>query len=116
LGCGVVAGMSFSNAPHFDLGFRLDGNKFAEVEQDTIDDVFNCVYASLITPEGFRPEAPDFGTPDLTFMTQPIDPTVILSKINADEPRAQLVLDEQPNAFDDLITQITIDVETGGSQ
>lgn len=107
--------MSFSNAPHFDFPFNLDGTKFAEVEQDTVDDVYNCVYVSLVTPEGFRPEAPEFGMPDLTFMEQPIDPSLITSKLIQDEPRAELLLQQRPDAFDPLIADVTLDVGTGGT-
>lgn len=112
----MVAILSFfGNAPHFDLPFRFDGDKFAEVEQDTIDDVYNCVLIDLVTPEGVRPDLPEYGMPDLTFMDQPIDPNLITSKIVADEPRAELIIQQQPNAFDELIDEITIDVETGGT-
>jgi hypothetical protein len=106
----------FDQAPHFDLPFRMSGSKFAEVEQDTEDDVYNCVYASLVTPEGYRPEAPDFGMPDLAFGVQPLDANMIKSKIIADEPRAQVTLDQQAGAYDQLIANVTIDVETGGQQ
>lgn len=108
--------MTYFNAPHFDLPFRLDGSNFAEVEQDTIDDIYNCVWASLSTPEGFRPESPDFGMPDLTFKDQPLDANLILSKIVSDEPRADAILDQTPDAFDELIADVKIDIiETGGA-
>lgn len=107
--------MSYFNAPHFDLPFRIN-KKVAEVEQDTIDDVYNCVWASLVTPEGWRPEAPDFGMPDLTFETQPLNETLITSKLVQDEPRADVIMSQSPDAFDELIVRVTLDVSTGGTQ
>jgi len=107
--------MSFTTAPHFDLPFRFSGGKAVEVEQDTDEDIYNCVWAALVTPEGFRPEVPDFGMPDLTFMNQPIDSAFVMQRILASEPRATIVLDEHPDAFDVLIAKLTVNVESGGT-
>lgn len=102
----------YFNAPHFDLPFRIDGTMFAEVEQDTEDDVYNCVVASLLTHEGFRPEAPNFGTAELVFVKQPLPGDQLMAEIAADEPRAQMVFDQNPNALDNLVAQVTLSVST----
>lgn len=56
--------------PHLAWPLRLDTTgALMEVEQDTLDDVRQCVRALLHTPRGSRPLAPDIGTEDLTFVS-----------------------------------------------
>lgn len=102
--------------PHFDLPFRFitvgTDQKAATVEQDTVDDVANCVLASLLTHTGQRPEVPSFGAGDLTFKQQPLDASAIIEKVTVDEPRASLLFSQQPNALDVLIDQVVVSVST----
>jgi len=53
--------MTFAISPHFDLPFRFLKSGGAVVsEQDSFDDVANCVEAICRTPQGFRVDNPDF--------------------------------------------------------
>jgi len=106
--------MSYNN-PHFDLPFRMvtvgaTQQQVATVEQDTLDDVANCVLASLLTHIGQRPEALTFGSADLTFQSQPLDVQSIIQKVVHDEPRAALFINTNPAAFDELVAQVTVGV------
>lgn len=104
--------MSFVDAPHFDLPFRLDGSSFAVVEQDSIEDVADCVTVIASTPIGWRDEAPTFGIPDPTFLKQPLDAQEIAREIGSQEPRALLIVEERPDLQDELIDRINIGVST----
>ena len=55
--------------PHFQLPFRFGGiNGAAFVnEQDSIEDVVQCVETIIQYPIGSRFDVPDFGIPDVTF-------------------------------------------------
>ena len=59
--------MSSVETPHFDLPFDLTAQGAAVAEQDTVDDVGNCVFAILATHVNTRDYVPDFGTVDFTF-------------------------------------------------
>jgi hypothetical protein len=102
----------FFNAPHFDLPFRFAGSSTVTVEQDTEDDVYNCVLASLMTELGFRPALPNYGTPELTFGNQPLPLDALIQKITHDEPRAAILFSQNPNLVDNLIADVTLLVST----
>lgn len=57
-----------------------------EVEQDTIDDVRQCINVLLHTPPGSRPLAPDVGIEDQTFTR--IDTDALTSALEDQEDRA----------------------------
>jgi len=65
------------------------------VEQDTIDDVRQCVHLLLLTPPGSRPLAPDVGVPDPTF-TAGIDPDLLAARLEEIEPRARVSITAPP--------------------
>ena len=77
-----------TDVPHFAIPFRFAGPQAAVVEQDSIDEIAYSVYTVLVTPQGSRVDLPEFGLPDLTFTTQPIDREVIRATIEEWEPRA----------------------------
>lgn len=104
--------MSSVETPHFDVPLRLQGSSFAVVEQDTIEDVADCVTVIVSTPIGWRDEAPTFGIPDLAFVRQPLDAQELAREIGSQEPRAQLIIDERPDQYDELIDRINIGVST----
>jgi hypothetical protein len=56
-----------ARTPHFGLPFRLAGTSFAVTEQDTPEEIGDCVESVLRTPEGSRIDVPAFGHPDDTF-------------------------------------------------
>jgi hypothetical protein len=98
--------------PRFDLPFRIGQQGAAVVEQDTLDDVANCVVVVLSCPRGWREEAPNFGVPDFAFKRQPIGTEQINSLVSSQEPRAVLVVNERPDLYDELIDRINIGVST----
>jgi len=101
-----------TDIPHFDLPFRMQyysGVPHAvEVEQDTNDDVFNCVVAIVRTHEGFRPEVPEFGLPDQVFLLQPLDTDALQTDITIQEERAQVLIETLPTFMDDLEVHLKV--------
>lgn len=93
--------------PHFDLPFRLSGKSFATVQQDSPEDVANCVECIVRTPSGFREDTEDFGLDDLTFNNQPLNLALVKSQIQRQEPRASLLVEQDVM---DLVNRLTIKV------
>ena len=102
--------------PHFALPFRFVNPSAAVTEQDSIEEIADCVYAILICPQGFRVELPYFGLPDPTFAMPAPDLEEIRSVIETWEERASVVLEDNPDAFDALIAHVitTVAARTEG--
>jgi phage baseplate assembly protein W len=79
--------------PHFVFPFRVLNGSVVVVEQDSEEDIRQCIYVSLATREGSRMEDPDYGVPDQLFKKLAIDPNAdaVLAAVEDDEPRAALV-------------------------
>jgi len=74
--------------PHLSnvLSLSPDGS-FAFIQQDTTDDITQCVELISSTPMGQRTMVPSLGVPDPTFQ-YPVDKNQILQNIATFEPRA----------------------------
>lgn len=77
--------------PHLALPFRVERGRAAVVEQDSDEDVEQCVEAVLRYRPGERPEAPDFGTPDQTHRQGGADLQELADAVSRWEPRAHAV-------------------------
>jgi hypothetical protein len=99
-------------SPHFDIPFRFTsgGSGAALAEQNTFLDIANCIEVIVRTPLGFRNDAPEFGFPDLALLEQPITTKDLVDLIVAQEPRAVILISEQPDYLDNLIDRVTIQV------
>lgn len=98
--------------PHFDLPFRFVNGSVAVVDQDTEDDIANCVEAILRTPYGYRTQdgIVDFGNHDPLFEIQPVDIELIKSTIESQEPRSHILTDEETDRLDALISHVMVEV------
>jgi phage baseplate assembly protein W len=99
-----------SDVPHFSLPFRFATPQAAVSEQDTVDEVGDCILSILVCPVGFRVELPTFGTPDPTFES-PIDLDAIQTSIETWEPRAAMALTEQPDLLDVMVEHLELRVQ-----
>jgi hypothetical protein len=99
-----------TETPHFNFPFRIAPAGVDVVEQDTLEDVSNCVVAIVATQIGFRDLAPDFGVPDVTFETQPFGVHDLL--VSTQEPRAVLDVTERFDRHDPLIDIVTMKIST----
>jgi hypothetical protein len=98
------------DTPHFDLPFVLGRAGANVVEQDTIDDIANCVLAIALTHVGWREEVPEFGLPDYALRNQPLGADDIKMTMSTQERRAVLLVTERPDKIDPLIDRINVGV------
>lgn len=108
-----MARLSPGEIPHFDLPFRFEGGAPACVAQDSLEDVVNCVEAAVRTERGTRKEIPSFGVYEMTFEQQPVDTGSLMAHIIEHEPRAELVTDQNPGVFDELVAEVTLNASSG---
>jgi phage baseplate assembly protein W len=74
-----------------DLPGQVPHAPLALVEQDTLDDVRQCVHLLLRTPPGARPLAPEVGVPDPTF-TRGVDADQLGALLEELEDRARVTV------------------------
>jgi phage baseplate assembly protein W len=91
-----------AEVPHFAFPFRLENGSVAVQEQDTTDEVAQCVQVLLATPLGERDEQPDYGITDPTFQAD-IDQQEILTAVAEWEPRAIPALTDETDNEDELV-------------
>ena len=110
--------MAHNDIPHFDFPFRFEthqgGLTASEVEQDSIEDISNCINVICLTPLGWFAESPNFGLPDLTFNQQPLNVSELSGVIVEQEPRAVLIIEEAPDRYDELVARIKVQVARRG--
>lgn len=70
---------------HFTYPFTFEASRATTVEQDSDEDIMNCIVVALLTPRGSRMFVPGFGIDDPTFTNQ--KPT-LLNQLQESEPRA----------------------------
>jgi len=100
------------NVPHIKLPMSVFGGRFRAVEQDTTDEIMQCVKAVISTVVGQREELPEFGLPsDITFSMKDVNPSVIETALNEWEGRAQATLEIVPQDQDTLLEVIRVQVE-----
>lgn len=96
--------------PHLALPLRYVGGSAVVNQQDTIDDIIDCVYAVCVTNPGDRDEMPDFGLLDMTFDQEPIPTDAAISQIEQWEPRAEVVIQTVPERFDEALVNANVNV------
>ena len=79
----------------------------AAVEQDSDEDILDCVYVALKTELGTRFYVPNFGVTDYTFTQEPLPNPQLLAEIRTSEPRAAYDLSAQ---IDNLVETVVVGV------
>jgi phage baseplate assembly protein W len=104
------------DVPHLSLPLRVDSatGHLAEVEQDSVDDVAACAEAVLRTRPGERDEHPHFGSPELVFAQMPVSTEGLVAAVETWEPRARVLVEENPDLADELLTRLRVRVGTEG--
>lgn len=87
---------------------RLDPTtgRLATVEQDSDEDIAQCIRAIVRTRLGGRPDLPDMGVPDPTFEEQPIDTDAAREQIERHEPRVAVLATTNPDALDAALADL----------
>lgn len=96
---------------HFALPFRrMENLRPALLEQDTQDDVVQCIQVILDTPLGFRELSPNFGLRDYTFAAGGIDTEKVYVAIQQSEPRAEPLLSRYIDDIDELFEHLQVGI------
>ena len=101
--------------PHFALPLRYVNGKPLVNQQDSIQDVADCVRGISQTIIGEIPDLPEFGVLDNTFEQEPFSAANLVSMVATWEPRAEMVASNFPNQFEAAIYNINVEVSTGQS-
>lgn len=98
--------MSHSLVPHLRLPLRVEVHtaSLSTVEQDTLDEVAQCVEVVLATEPGTRLDLPQFGTPSYLFAQHPLDLAHAVNSIATWEPRGSTTLTTE--AIDQLTLRL----------
>lgn len=104
--------------PHYALPLSFTGiNGGARVnEQDTDEDVIDCVKAICAFPIGSRDDEPTFGIPDMLFQQRSqssANVPALKTAIMRWEPRIAVKVSEDSSGYDELLE--TLVVKIGGS-
>lgn len=104
-----------TDVPHFAYPLRFDESYgftgFAEVEQDSGPDVLMATEITLRWPLGFTDEQPDYGLPDLAFVSGGVDFGIIKAEVDQWEPRAHVTLSD--GEYEELVDEILVGVAYG---
>ena len=100
--------------PHFSLPFRFNFQRggrlgIAVTEQDTTDEIADCVELCVRTYQGQRPTLPGFGRPQmLLFTTQrELARSLLQQAIDEAEPRVEaLIQKDAPDASDEGLMRL----------
>lgn len=104
--------MSDVAIPQFSLPFRFQGGLVAAVvEQDTPEEITDCVQAIIRTPVGQRLELPGFGIPDQSFTQGGADPAPIVAAVEKWEPRADALAQANNESLSQFVTSIVLNVQ-----
>jgi phage baseplate assembly protein W len=79
--------------PHLRIPLAFANGKFAVVEQDSPEEIRQCISTVLKTRIGSRIESPNFGVPDELFELLPPNPSAesYIAAIEEWEPRSRVV-------------------------
>lgn len=98
-----------ASARHPAWPFRVVDGVVVTVEQDSIEEIEQCVEAVVNTIVGSRIDAPEYGIPDESFKTQTASSSVssYLAAIEAAEPRAHVIGEER---LEEMVKHVTLRV------
>ncbi len=94
------------DVPHFSYPFRFSPSRAAVSEQDSLDEIADCVLVTILCPLGFRVELPEFGLNDPTFSTPGTDLEQLRSTVEFWEPRATAVFDSRLDSVEALLEHV----------
>jgi hypothetical protein len=96
--------------PHLKLPLQLHGTSFMMTEQDSDEEIADCVEAIIRCPVGFREDLPEFGMPEQTFASPSADITAMENAIIAWEPRVQALIAEDLSLMYQALERVGINL------
>lgn len=76
------------------------------VEQDSDDDIRQCVEAIVRHRVGDRVDVPEMGVPDFTHGEQPLEVDGVTTVIGRHEPRASVLVASSPNLIESVLAEV----------
>lgn len=105
--------MSYPINPHFTFPFQRSASGIAAVqEQDSEEEIMDCVEVLLSTEIGERMELPEYGLPDQTFSQGGADIERVSGVVQKWEPRARHTITR--TELTDLTDRVRISIRGGG--
>lgn len=95
--------------PKLKVPFEISGKSAAVVEEDSDEEIVQCVIAILRTRPGSRPDDSQMGVPDFAFRQDGADLEVIRAALIKYEPRAKTITDQE---LVDLVATVSLGVLT----
>lgn len=101
------------DTPHFKFPFQFTtaGDRIQYVEQDSDDEIIDCIEVLLSTEQGERIELPDYGIADQTFRENGVDTGHIMAQIRKYEERADVTL--EPHQIQALVQRVGVMLRGG---
>ena len=104
------------DTPKLSYPFRFNaaGSQAIVVEQNSQDEIIDCVEVLLSTELGERQEVPDYGVPDQTFRQGGASTEAIEEAIRTWEPRADVDIERTDTDLDDLVDRLRLGIKRRG--
>ena len=91
------------------MPFQVLGTSIALIEQDTIEEIAQCVYTVLATELGSRDEEPEFGVTDQAHRKLGADFNEIEQAIDEWEPRA--IVSDVDEEWSDITQHVRVIID-----
>lgn len=110
-GTPVPGGLVDAVTPHLAVPLRYAGGRIVVNEQDSYEDIRDCVRTIVSFPTGSRIEMPDFGIPDQAFLERGGDPPAVRAAVERWEPRAQAAVEADNADLFVLISRLNLELK-----
>lgn len=100
--------MARVTVPKLKVPLEVVGGRFSVVEQDSDEEVLQCVDAIMRTDVGSRVDEPEFGRPDLAFQRGWNLTDMLRDSVETWEPRASTAMTD--DVIDEAIRRVNIQV------
>ena len=105
---GSFAGYEWAGVAHASVSDKiLTPTKARTVDQDSKDEIAQCVYAILATEPGTRTELPEFGFASQLFRQGGVDLEELRQAVEEWEPRAQILTESE---FEGLVQRVKVTI------
>jgi phage baseplate assembly protein W len=98
--------------PHFAIPFRVTASgSAAVVDQDSFEEIGQCVAVLMSTTAGERIELPDYGIPNPVFQVESdVDTAELATAVQKWEPRATALV--HSTVIDETLRHLLVELET----
>jgi phage baseplate assembly protein W len=97
-----------ADIPHLKFPLQVAHGNLAVVEQDTPEDIAQCVTTILRTPLGLSDSIPDLGLTDQAFYEGGADVQEIQQQLAAHERRTDVLITEDPSKLDQALSIVGV--------